>query len=151
MKKSVLWGTGTLLILLFISGWAGYSHYEPEPPSLALVLNRQIVEMKPGTYSLQKWGRVAVADTFSDPTALVRRDSPIIVVPSEGLELKFEHEPVSVKYYLWEMETGKLVYTGYPLKLKEGNVPSGDYALEIRAKWENGYVLYNARITVDQK
>lgn len=149
MKRSVLWGTATFVILLFISGWAGYSRYEPEPPTLRLIVNRQTVEIKPGSYSLEKWGRVATADTFSAPTVDVRDASPIVVT-SDEIKLKFDNEPVSVKFYLWEMETGKLIYTGYPLKLKESNLISGDYALEIRAKWENGYVLYNTRIIVDQ-
>jgi hypothetical protein len=149
VRKSAFCGIGAFFLLLMISGWAGYSRYEPKPPKLELIVDQKAVIIEPMTYSLQKWGRAAAADTYSEPAELVKKDTPISINTSEQLKLKFEDAPESVKYYLWDINTGKLAYKdlkGYPLKLKNSNVASGDYAMEIRAKWENGYVLYNTRI-----
>jgi hypothetical protein len=149
VRKSVIFGIGALLLLLMISGWAGYSRYEPKPPKLELIVDQKSIVIEPMTYSLQKWGRAAAADTYSEPAALVKEDTPISINIFENFKLKFEDAPESVKYFLWDINTGKLAYkdlNGYPLKLKNSNVASGDYAMEIRAKWENGYVLYNIRI-----
>jgi hypothetical protein len=149
VKKTVMWGIGAFLLLLTVSGWAGYSRYEPKPPKLELIVEQKSVVIEPMTFSLQKWGRAAAADTYSEPAALVKEDTPVSINTSENFKLKFEDAPESVKYYLWDINTGKLAYkdlNGYPLNLKNSNVASGDYAMEIRAKWASGYVLYNIRI-----
>lgn len=151
VKKFVPWVTMSILILLCIIIWSTYSRYKPAPSDLEVVVAKQTVEVEPVTYSLSKWGRTAAADTNTDPAVLVRKSPPIIVETGDNIKLLFEQTPDSVKCYLWEMDTGRLAYKGlkgYPLNLEESNVASGDYAIEIRAKWENGYVLYNARILV---
>ncbi|WNF21163.1 hypothetical protein [Mesobacillus jeotgali] len=152
MKKSVPWITLSILVVVSISSWITYSLYKPAPPELEVVAAKHVVEVKPVTYSLRKWGRTASADINTDPAVLVRESTPLIVDPSDNIELLFNHSPDTVKCYLWEMETGKLAYkelTAYPLNLESSNIASGDYALEILAKWENGYVLYNTRIIVN--
>lgn len=131
--------------------WSTYSRYKPNPPDLEVVVAKHTVEVKPVTYSLRKWGRTAAADTNTDPDVLVRETPPIFVETGDNIKFLFEQLPDSVKCYLWEMDTGRLAYEGlkgYPLNLEDLNVASGDYALEIRARWENGYVLYNTRIMV---
>ncbi|WLR56898.1 hypothetical protein LC048_08540 [Mesobacillus subterraneus] len=153
MKKSVLWVIMTLLILILFSSisWTAYCRYKPTPPDLEVVVAKHAVEIKPATYSLRKWGRTASADTNTDPAILVKESTPIIVETDDKIRLLFEQSPDSVKCYLWEMDTGKLVYKGLegcPLTLGDYNVVSGEYAMEVRAKWENGYVLYNARVLV---
>jgi hypothetical protein len=153
VRKSAIWFIGSFVLLLVFTGWAGYSHYEPEPPALELVVNEKSFDMKVGTYSLQKWGRVAAADSYSDPADIVRHDPPIVVLPIHDIILNFEESPESVKYYVWEVATGKLAYKslkGYPLSLDKSKVSKGDYALEVRAKWKNGYVLYYAKLTVSE-
>jgi hypothetical protein len=143
--------TGAILILLTIFAVSLYCSYKPQPSALKLIVNDQNAKIEPATFSLQKWGRRATVDTNSDPTTLVRHHSPIFISPSEIIKLEFENSPESVMYYLWDVKTGKLAYKdlkGYPLKLENSNVESGDYAMEIRAKWESGYVLYNTRIIV---
>lgn len=152
MKKTVLSVTGSMLILIIIFAFAGYCRYKPKPSVLEVFVNNQATLVEPGTYSLQKWGRAATIDTYSDPATLVRDYSPIIVDPYEEIKLEFDNSPDTVKYYLWDVKTGKLAYKGlkgYPLKLGDSNVEPGDYAMEIRAKWENGFVLYNTRIIVN--
>jgi hypothetical protein len=151
VKKSVPWITLSVLVVVSISSWISYTRYKPAPPELEVAAARHVMEVKPVTYSLRKWGRTASADSNTDPAVIVRRSTPLIVDPGEHIELLFNHSPDSVKCYLWEMETGKLAYKeliGYPLNLEESNVASGDYALEVHAKWENGYVLYTARVIV---
>ncbi|MGA9225874.1 MAG: hypothetical protein WB217_05970 [Mesobacillus sp.] len=151
MRKIVFSLTGSILILLIIIAVTGYCKYKPKPSVLEVFVNNQSALVEAGTYSLEKWGREAADDTYSDPVTLVRNDDPIVVGPSEEIMLEFENSPQTVKYYLWDVKTGKLAYKGlkgYPLKLEDSNVESGDYAMEIRAKWENGYVLYNTRIIV---
>ena len=151
--KSVLWVTMSFLILLCLISWSTYSSYKPAPPDLEMVVAKHTVEVKPVTYSLRKWGRTAVADTTTDPAVLVSKSPPIFVETGDNINLLFEQPPDSVKCYLWEMDTGRLAYKGlkgYPLNLEDFNVGSGDYALEIRARWENGYVLYNTRIRVHE-
>ena len=149
MKKSVPWVIMSFLILLCIISWSTYSQYKPDPPDLEVVVAKHSVEVKPVTYSLRKWGRTAVADTNTDPAVIVRESSPIIVDNGENIKFLFEKSPDSVKCYLWEMETGRLAYKGLSsLNFEESNVASGDYALEIRARWENGYVLYNTKIRI---
>lgn len=151
VKKSVLWVTMSLLILFSVISWSTYSRYKPTPPDLEVVVAKHAVEVEPVTYSLRKWGRTASADTNTDPAVLVKESRPIIVETDDKIRLLFEQSPDSVKCYLWEMDTGRLAYKGlkgYPLNLEESNVATGDYAMEIRAKWENGYVLYNTRIIV---
>lgn len=151
VKKTVLSVTGAVLILLIISAIAGYCKYRPKPSELEVLVNNQSAMAEPGTYSLNQWGRTAADDTYSDPVTLVLNDDPIIVASAEEIKLEFEKPPETVKYYLWDVKTGKLAYKGlkgYPLKLEDSNVESGDYAMEIRAKWEYGYVLYNTRIIV---
>ncbi|WP_156972656.1 hypothetical protein [Mesobacillus selenatarsenatis] len=151
VKKSVLWVTISLLILFCVISWSTYSRYKPTPPDLEVVVAKHAVEVKPVTYSLRKWGRTASADTNTDPAVLLKESRPIIVETDDKIRLLFEQSPDSVKCYLWEMDTGKLAYKGlkgYPLNLEESNVATGDYAMEIRAKWGNGYVLYNTRIIV---
>ncbi|ESU33611.1 hypothetical protein G3A_05255 [Bacillus sp. 17376] len=151
MKKTVPWVIMSFLILLCIISWSIYSTYKPVPSDLDMVVAKHTVEVKPATYSLRKWGRTASADTNTDPAVLVKDSHPIIVEKDDKIRLLFEQSPDSVKCYLWEMDTGKLAYKGlkgYPLNLEESNVATGDYAMEIRAKWGNGYVLYNTRIMV---
>lgn len=151
--KSVLWVTMSFLILLSMISWNTYSSYKPAPPDLEVVVAKHTVEVKPVTYSLRKWGRTAAADANTDPAVLARESPPIFVETGDNIKLLFEQSPDSVKYYLWEMDTGRLAYKGlkgYPLNLGDSNVVSGDYALEIRARWENGYVLYNTRIRVHE-
>ncbi|MBT2693795.1 hypothetical protein [Bacillus sp. ISL-55] len=151
VKKSILWVTMSLLILFCVISWSTYSRYKPTPPNLEMVVAKHAVEVKPVTYSLQKWGRTASADTNTDPAVFVKESSPIIVETDDRIRLLFEQSPDSVKCYLWEMDTGKLAYkllNGYPLNLEDSKVAGGDYAMEIRAKWGNGYVLYNTRIIV---
>lgn len=153
VKKSVPWLTMSLFILLSIIGWSIYSRYKPDPPDLEVVVAKHTVEVKPVTYSLRKWGRTAAADINTEPVVLVKGSTPLIVESGDNIKLLFEQSPESVKCYLWEMETGRLAYTGlkgYPLNLEDSNVASGDYALEIRARWEDGYVLYNTRIMVNE-
>jgi hypothetical protein len=109
------------------------------------------MEIKPSTYSLRKWGRTASADINTDPAVLVKESHPLTVETDDKIRFLFEQSPDSVKCYLWEMGTGRLAYRGpivYPLSVEELNVATGEYAMEIRAKWENGYVLYNARVLV---
>jgi len=151
VKKIVLSVSGAILILLIIFTVAVYCKYKPKPSVLEVFVNNHSALVEPGTYSLEKWGREAAEDTYSDPVTLVRNDDPIVVVPSEEIMLEFENSPETVKYYLWDVKTGKLAYKGligYPLKLEDSKIESGDYAMEIRAKWEYGYVLYNTRIIV---
>ncbi|GAE44350.1 hypothetical protein JCM21738_1057 [Mesobacillus boroniphilus JCM 21738] len=151
VKKTVPWVIMSFLILLCIISWSIYSTYKPVPSDLDMVVAKHTVEVKPATYSLRKWGRTASADTNTDPAVLVKDSHPIIVEKDDKIRLLFEQSPDSVKCYLWEMDTGKLAYKGlkgYPLNLEESNVATGDYAMEIRAKWGNGYVLYNTRIMV---
>jgi len=117
-----------------------------------LFIDDHPVKMKPGTYSLEKWGRAAISDTPSDPAAIVREYNSIVVSNLNHLSFKFDEEPQSVKYYLWEMATGKLECKGFEkkqLKLMDTNVPQGEYALEVRATWESGYVFYHARISIE--
>lgn len=151
MKKSVLSVVMTLFILVCLTSLATYSQYQPSPPELEMVIEKHAMEVKPVTYSLKKWGRTAAADTNADPALLVR-ESPSMAIETDGkIKLNFEQSPDSVKCYLWEMETGRLAYKGLkgsPLSLGKTNVSSGEYAMEIRAKWNNGYVLYIARIHV---
>ncbi|MBT2637962.1 MULTISPECIES: hypothetical protein [unclassified Bacillus (in: firmicutes)] len=152
MKKSVPWITLSILVIFSLSSWITYTRYKPVPPELEVVAAKHALEVQPVTYSLRKWGRTASADINTEPAVLVRESTPLIVDPNDNIELLFNHSPDSVKCYLWEMDTGKLAYkelTAYPLNLEASNIASGDYALEVRAKWENGYVLYNARIIVN--
>jgi hypothetical protein len=151
VRKIVLTLSGSILILLIIITVIGYCKYKPKPSELEVFVNNQSALVQPGTYSLEKWGREATDDTYSDPITLVRNDDPLVVGPSQEIMFEFENSPQTVKYYLWDVKTGKLAYKGlkgYPLKLEDSNVESGDYAMEIRAKWENGYVLYSTRILV---
>ncbi|RSD25533.1 hypothetical protein [Mesobacillus subterraneus] len=151
MKKSFQWAMMAFLIMFFISIWTLYTRYQPKPPELEVIVQEQAVEVEPVTYSLKKWGRAAAADTQSDPIIMVKETEPILVDPSDNVKLLFEQTPESVTYYLWDIETGMLAYKelkGYPLKLEKSKVASGDYAMEIRAKWANGYVLYHTRIIV---
>jgi hypothetical protein len=153
VKKSGPWLILSFLFLLCVISWSTYNRYKPDPPDLEVVVAKHAVEIKPVTYSLSKWGRTAAADINTDPAVLVRESPPIIVESGDNIKFLFEQAPESVKCYLWEMETGRLAYKslkGYPLNLEDSNVPSGDYALEIRARWENGYVLYNTRIMVNK-
>lgn len=152
MKKSVPWITLSILVVFSISSWITYSRYKPVPPELEVVSAKNVLEVKPATYSLRKWGRTASADINTEPAVLVRESTPLIVDSKDSIDLLFNQSPDSVKCYLWETDTGKLAYkelAAYPLNLEAYNIASGDYALEVRAKWENGYVLYNARIIVN--
>jgi hypothetical protein len=151
VARTVQWATMSFLILLCISSWIAYTRYKPKPPDLDFVINEQAVEVQPATYFLRKWGRAAAADTNSEPAALVKESAPIMIETGDSIKLIFEQSPDSVVCYLWDIDTGMLAYKGldgYPLRLEQYNVASGDYALEIRARWENGYVLYNSRIIV---
>jgi hypothetical protein len=153
VKKSVPWVTLFLLILICLISWSNYSRYKPTPPDLEMVVAKHAVEVMPVTYSFRKWGRTASADVNADPAVILKESPPIIVGTEDKIRLLFEQPPESVKCYLWEMETGRLAYKGlkgYPLNLEDSKVASGDYALEIRARWENGYVLYNTRIKVNE-
>ncbi|MBT2641382.1 hypothetical protein J7I80_03945 [Bacillus sp. ISL-41] len=153
MKKSVPWLILSFLFLLCVISWSTYSRYKPVPPDLEVVVAKHTIEIKPVTYSLSKWGRTSAADNNIDPAVLARESNPIIVESGDNIKLLFEQSPDSVKCYLWEMKSGKLAYEGlkgYPINLEDSNVASGDYALEIRARWENGYVLYNTRIMVNE-
>lgn len=153
MKNSVQI-SGAVLILLTIFAVVVYCSYKPKPSALELIVNDHHAKIEPTTFSLQKWGRSASADTNADPTTLVRGHTPIRVSSSEIIKLEFENSPESVMYYLWDVNTGKLAYKdlrGNSLTLGNSSVASGDYAMEIRAIWKNGYVLYNTRIIVSNK
>ncbi|PLR94127.1 hypothetical protein [Bacillus sp. T33-2] len=150
MRNSIALGTTAVLIVLLFVGWKLYSVYIPKPPQVRLDSGTEVVDMKIGTFSWNEWGRAATADAFADPTGLVRSQQPVRVTASR-LKLMFEENPDSINCYLWQMETGQIAYKGIkenPLQLKDLDVQPGDYALEVRAKWEQGYVLYNARILV---
>jgi hypothetical protein len=154
VKNRVLWFTLTLTSLLCIFGWAAYSQYTPQPYVLEFTKEHDKTLLDANTYSLEKWGRSAEGGSYKDPIATVKNEKPIIIHQTEDLELIFEDAPVSVKCYLWDINTGSLAYkslTGSVLNLAEFNVVSGDYAMEIHAKWENGYGLYNTRIFVNEK
>jgi hypothetical protein len=134
-------------------GWSTYKSYKPTPPDLGIIVDKHVVKIKAVTYSYRKWGRTAVADANTDPALVVRETSPIKVGTRGSIELLFEKSPDSVTCYLWDMESGSLAYPGLDglhLDLDQFNISSGDYAMEIRAKWEDGYVLYNARIHVNE-
>lgn len=154
MKKSVPWITLSILVVFSLSSWIIYSRYKPAPPELEVVAAKQAFEVKPVTYSLRKWGRTASADVNTEPAVLVKKSTPLIVDPNDNIELLFNQSPDSVQCYLWEMDTGKLAYKEMEasnLNLEASHIASGDYALEIRAKWKIGYVLYNARIIVNDE
>ncbi|WP_079509270.1 hypothetical protein [Mesobacillus jeotgali] len=151
--KTFLWGISALILLAIFMGWSTYKSYKPAPPDLEVIVDKHAVKIKAVTYSFRKWGRTAVADANTEPALLVREDSPMEVNTSGRIELLFEKSPDSVTCYLWDMETGSLAYPGLeglPLDIEQSNVSSGDYAMEIRAKWEDGYVLYYARIYVNE-
>ena len=153
MKKSFPWIALSILVLISMTSWITYSSYKPTPPELEVVAAKHIMEVKPVTYTLRKWGRTASADMNIEPAVLARESTPLIVASNDNVKLLFKQSPDTVKCYLWDMDTGKLAYkelTGYPLNLEESNVASGDYALEVHAKWENGYVLYTARVIVQE-
>lgn len=148
-KKSFLLFAACVLILLFISGWAGYRHYIPSPPSLLLLVDSDEIEVKPSSYSVEKWGRKASLDTFSDPIAAVSQRETTMIPPLMELTFQFEKRPQSIKYFLWELQTGKLAYKGMEgesIRFEELKIPAGDYSLEIRAKWESGYALYHTKV-----
>ncbi|MBT2681059.1 hypothetical protein J7E38_18880 [Bacillus sp. ISL-35] len=152
--KTILLGISALLLLAVIVGWNTYKSYRPTPPDLEMIVDKQTVEVKAATYSLRKWGRAAAADANTDPALFVRETPPIKVGRNDSINMQFEHSPVSVTCYLWDMETGGLAYKsldGLPLDLAQLKVSSGDYAMEIRAKWEVGYALYNTRIQVNEE
>lgn len=141
----------SLTILSCIISLILYIRYKPSPPELEVVFSDHAIEINPATYSLKKWGREAAEETSTEPAVLVRESTPIMIEESDHIQFLFEHPPVSVKYYLWEIDTGKLAYKGLkgdPVNLEDSNVTSGDYAMEILAKWENGYVLYNTRVII---
>ncbi|NKE06109.1 hypothetical protein [Mesobacillus selenatarsenatis] len=151
MKKSVPWIALSILVLISMASWITYSTYKPTPPELEVAAAKHIMEVKPVTYTLRKWGRTASADINIEPAVLARESTPLIVDSNDNVKLLFKQSPDAVKCYLWDMDTGRLAYkelTGYPLNFEEYNVASGDYALEVHAKWENGYVLYTARVIV---
>lgn len=153
MKKSVPWIALSVLVLISVTSWMTYSSYKPSPPELELVAAKHIMEIKPVTYSIRKWGRSASADMNIEPSVLARESTPLIVDTNDNLTLLFKQSPETVVCYLWDMNTGKLAYkelTEFPLNLEESNVSTGDYALEVHAKWENGYVLYTARMIVQE-
>lgn len=149
--KTILWGISALLLFAIIIGWNTYKSYKPTPPELEMTVDSQKVEVKATTYSLRKWGRATAADSNTDPAVFVRESSPIKVNRNDSINMQFQHSPISVTCYLWDMKTGGLAYKGLdglPLNLAQSKVSSGDYAMEIRAKWEVGYALYNIRIQV---
>lgn len=151
--KTILLGISVLLLFVLIISWNSYKSYRPTPPELEMVVDKQAVEIKASTYSFKKWGRAAAADSNIDPAVFVRETPPIKVGSNDSINMQFEHSPVSVTCYLWDMETGGLAYKsldGLPLNLAQSKISSGDYAMEIRAKWEVGYALYNTRIQVDK-
>ncbi|CAM3997149.1 hypothetical protein [Mesobacillus thioparans] len=152
--KKILLGISVVLLFVLIIGWNSYKSYKPTPPELEMVVDKQAVEIKASTYSFKKWGRAATADSNIDPAVFVRETPPIKVGSNDSINMQFEHSPVSVTCYLWDMNTGGLAYKsldGLPLNLAQSKISSGDYAMEIRAKWEVGYALYNTRIQVDKE
>lgn len=151
MRKSVKWGFLTLSILLCILGWGAYSLYKPKPSLLEVVVEKRAVQIEPVMFIMKKWGRTAADDTEFEPVALAKKDSPIVIADYDEIKLAFKQLPISVQCYLWDIDTGKLVYkglNGHPLDVQDTSIASGDYAMEIRAKWKNGYALYNTRIIV---
>lgn len=151
--KTILWGTSALLLLAIIIGWNTYKSYKPTPPQLEMTVDSQKVEVKATTYSLRKWGRAIAADSNTDPAVFVSESLPIKVSRNDSINMQFKHSPISVTCYLWDMNTGGLAYKsldGLPLNLAQSKVSSGDYAMEIRAKWEVGYALYIIRVQVNE-
>lgn len=154
MEKPVWWITLALMSLFCFFIWSAYTNYTPKPYILELEKAKDRTLLKADTYSLEKWGRSAKASSYTDPIEMVKNDKPVLLKATDDIKLSFEDTPVSVRCYLWDMKTGSLAYkslTGSILTLSEIKIPAGEYAMEIHAKWENGYGLYNTRIIVNEK
>ncbi|WP_174728021.1 hypothetical protein [Mesobacillus harenae] len=154
MVKSHVFGAGLFLLAAFGLSWSLYNQYTPKPPNGRLATVEDKVVMESGTYSWERWGRSATANFLGDPTGVVRDNEPLIVETTDTLEFTFDSVPASIDCYLWEMDTGEVVYSGglneRTLQFEQWNVSPGDYAIEVRAKWAEGYVLYHARILVPE-
>lgn len=154
MEKPVWWITLILMSLLCFLSWSAYTNYTPRPYILKLEKAHDRTVLEADTYSLEKWGRSAKASSYTDPIEMVKNDKPILMKSTDYLKLSFENTPVSVRCYLWDMKTGSLAYkslAGSVLNFSEIEILAGDYAMEIHAKWENGYGLYNTRVIVNEK
>jgi hypothetical protein len=149
MKKAGISIGAIVLIAVIYLGWDAYKQYSPEPPKGYITINNEKTMMVTGTYSWKGWGVRVIADSFSPPSMLAERDYIKVVNKDTKITFSFDEHPNSSTINIWDMKTEKVIHRDIPekdLDFAKLALQQGEYAVEVKAKWDKGEAIYVSQI-----